>query len=106
MRKRFYIYDWFAIIRKNFSSILQAAGSDIKNKYNVNNNVYYATPKTGLYFQLKCSTPMSLISDVVYKFIGLYDTNVTYIGMTTRQLGVRAEEHLHSKKGFSSTEIH
>ena len=39
-----------------------------------------------------------LISNVVYKFVCSCDTNVTYIGMTTRHLGVRVEEHLHSKK--------
>ena len=44
-----------------------------------------------------CSTPTHLISNVVYKFICSCDTNVTYIGITTRHLGVRLEEHLHSK---------
>ena len=70
----------------------------IRNKFNNDVNVYHATLKTGSYYQLKCSTPMSLISDVVYKFNCLRDTNVTYNGMTIRQFGVRVEEHLHSKK--------
>ena len=51
-----------------------------------------------MYYQLKCSTPMPLISIVVYKFTCLCDMNVTYIGMTTWHLDVRVEEHLHSKK--------
>ena len=54
-----------------------------KNKFNVDINVYYTTLKTGSYFQLKCSTPMHLISNVVYKFTCSCDTNVTHIGMTT-----------------------
>ena len=69
----------------------------IKNKFNVDINVYYTTLKTGSYFQLKCPTPTHLISNV-YKFTCSCDTNITYIGMTTRHLGVRVEEHLHSKK--------
>ena len=58
----------------------------------------YTTPKTGSYFQLKCSTPMHLISNALYRFTCSCDTNITYIGMTTRHLGIRIEEHLHSKK--------
>ena len=38
------------------------------------------------------------MSNVVYKFTCSCDTNITYIDMTTRHLGVRVEEHLHSKK--------
>ena len=70
----------------------------IKNKFNVDINLYYTTLKTGSYFQLKCPTPTHLISNVVYKFTCSCDTNIAYIGMTTRHLGVREEEHLHSKK--------
>ena len=54
----------------------------IKNKFDVDINVYYTTLKTGSYFRLKCTTPMHLISNVVYKFTCLCGTNVTYIGMT------------------------
>ena len=67
----------------------------IKNKFNVNINVYYATLKTGLYYQLKCSTPTHLISNV-YKFTCSCHANITFIGMTTRHLGARVEKHLHS----------
>ena len=70
----------------------------IKNKFNVDINVYYATLETGSYFQLKCSAPTHLISNVVYKFTCSCDTNITYTGITTRHLGIRVEEHLHSKK--------
>ena len=41
---------------------------------------------------------MLLICNVAYKFTCSCDTNVTYIGMTAQHLGVRVEEHLHSKK--------
>ena len=54
--------------------------------------------KTGSYFQLECSTPTHLISNVVYKFTSSCDTSIAYNGMTTRRLGLRVEEHLHSKK--------
>ena len=71
---------YFGKIFYQFSKRLKVL---IKNKFNVNINVYYATPKTGSYFQLKFSTPTHLISNVVYKFTYLCDTSITYIGMTT-----------------------
>ena len=40
----------------------------VKRKFDVDINVYYTTFKTGFYFQLKCSTSLSLMSNVVYKF--------------------------------------
>ena len=43
------------------------------------------------------SYPMSSISNV-YKYTCSCDSNVAYIGITTRHLGVRVEESLHSKK--------
>ena len=61
----------------------------------------YTTLKTGSYFQLKCSTPLSLMLNVVYKSTCSCDTNVTYIGMTTRHLGVRVKEYLNSKKNLA-----
>ena len=65
----------------------------IKRKFDVDINVYYTTFKTGFYFQLKCSTPLSLMSNVVYKFNCSCDADLSYIGMTTRHV----REHLHSK---------
>ena len=82
-------------ISNQFSKRLKVV---IKNKFNVDINAYYTTLKTGSYFQLNCATPTHLISNVVYKFTCSCDTNITYTGMTTRHLGVRVEEHLHSKK--------
>ena len=50
------------------------------------------------YFQLKCSTLMFLISNVVYKFTRSCDTNGTYVVMTTGNFGVRIGKHLRSLK--------
>ena len=69
----------------------------IKRKFDIDINVYYTTFKTGFYFQLKCSTPLSLMSNVVYKFNCSCDADLSCIGMTTRHLSVRVREHLHSK---------
>ena len=69
----------------------------MQRKFNVDINVYYTTFKTGSYFRLKCSTPLSLMSNVVYKFNCSCDADLSYIGMTTRHLSVRIGEHLHSK---------
>ena len=52
----------------------------IKIKFNVDINVYYTTLKTGSCFQLKCSTPTYLISNVVDKLTCSCDTNITDIG--------------------------
>ena len=40
----------------------------VERKFNIDINVHYVTFKTGFYFRLKCSTPLSLMSNVVYKF--------------------------------------
>ena len=69
----------------------------VKRKFNVNVNVYYPTFKIGSYFRLKCSTRLSLMSNVVYKFNCSCNADLSYIGMTTHHLSVRVREHLHSK---------
>ena len=46
------------------------------------------------YFQLKCSTPMKLSSNVVYKFFCQCSTAISYVRYTTRHLSTRAHEHL------------
>ena len=69
----------------------------VKRKFNVDINVYYTTFKTGSYFRPKCSTPLSLMSNVVYKFNCFCDVDLSYTSMTTRHLSVRVREHLHSK---------
>ena len=59
--------------------------------------MYYAALKVGSYFQLKCVTSVQLVSNVVHKFSCSCDANMSYIGMTTRHLGTRIQEHLQSK---------
>ena len=74
-----------------FSKKLRAL---IKNKFNVNMNIYFRSFKVGNCFQLKCFTPTELSSNVVYKFFCPCDTAISYIGYTTRHLITRAHEHL------------
>ena len=51
----------------------------------------YRTNKVGQYFQLKSETPLFLCLNVVYKFTCSCDTNLTYIGMSSRHLITRVE---------------
>ena len=74
-----------------FSKKLKAL---VKNKFNLNINIYFRSFKVGNYFQLKSSTPTELSSNVVYKFSCPCDTAIFYIGYTTRHLITRAHEHL------------
>ena len=62
---------------RTFSKKLRAL---IKNKFNVNMNIYFRSFKVGNYFQLKCSTLTELSSNVVYKFSCPCDTAISYIG--------------------------
>ena len=78
----------------------------VKTKFNVDINVYYTYFKTGSYFQRKCSTPFPLLPNVVYKFSCSRDANISYIGMTTRHLGTRIQEHLHHKTIKSAIREH
>ena len=79
----------------------------VKTKFNVDVSVYHACFKTGSYFQLKCSTPLSLLSNAMYKFISsLRNANISYIGMTTRHLGTRIQEHLHHNTTKSAIRDH
>ena len=66
----------------------------VKIKIDVDINVYYATLKVGSYFQLKCVTPVELVSNVVHKFFCSCDANMSYIGTTARHLATRIQEHL------------
>ena len=52
------------------------------------------TSKVGEYFQVKSATSLALYSNVVYKLTCLCDTNLTYIGMSSRNLITRVREHL------------
>ena len=78
----------------------------VETKFNVDIIVYHTCFKTGLYFQLKCSTLFPLLSNVVYKFSCSRDANISYIGTTTRRLGTRIQEHLHHKTTKSAIRDH
>ena len=54
----------------------------------------YRTFKVGNYFNLKSTTPLPLLSNVVYCFSCPCDMGITYIGMSSRHLVVRVKEHL------------
>ena len=54
----------------------------------------YHTNKVRQYFQLKSETPLPVCSNVVYKFTCSCDTNLTYIGISSRHLITRVKEHL------------
>ena len=56
--------------------------------------VVYDTFKINSYFKLKTKTPHALCSNVVYQFRCSCDTNLAYVGMTTRHLAARACEYL------------
>ena len=57
-------------------------------------NPVYKTFKVSNYFQLKSRVPSGLCSNVVYEFSCSCDTNLTYLGMSTRHLSTRIREHL------------
>ena len=68
--------------------------------------MYYTCFKTRPYFQLKSSTPFPLLSNVVYKFSCSRNANVSCIGITTRHLSTKIQEHLHHKTTKSAIPDH
>ena len=78
----------------HFANCLSAL---IKNKYNLKISPINKTFKVVNYFQLKSKTHVALCSNVVYKFSCSCDTNKTYIGMSSRYLISRVQEHLNFK---------
>ena len=57
-------------------------------------NPIYKTFKVSHYFLLKTRVPPALRSNIVYQFLCSCDSNLTYIGMSTRHLSTRVGEHL------------
>ena len=64
-----------------------------KNFFGINVCIVFTSIKVKSYFSLKCSTPLPLLSNVVYKFQCLRDTNQFYIGKTKRHLATRVGKH-------------
>ena len=60
--------------------------------------IAFTNCKVGSYFVLKDKVPWIFASNVVYKFECTMDSEVTYIGMTTRQACKRFKEHFDPKK--------
>ena len=60
--------------------------------------IAYTNCKVGSYFVLKDKLPWIFASNVVYKFECTVDSEVTYIGMTTRQACKRFQEHFDPTK--------
>ena len=78
----------------------------IAKKYDIHISTYFISKKVGSYFKLKCPTPVSLLSKVVYKFTCSRDATETYIGMSTRHLLTRAQEHFNLKNAKSAINQH
>ena len=62
----------------------------------------FDTFKVSNYFSLKSLTPRLLLSNVVYKFSCLFDTNLNYIGKTKRHFITWWLEHL---EGSEKSEV-
>ena len=54
----------------------------------------FTSSKVQSHFKLKSVTPAFLTSNVVYEFVSSCDTSVSYIGVTTRPLWSRVQEHI------------
>ena len=75
----------------------------MKKQFGVEVNVIFSTVRLGSFFPLKCSTPLPVQSQVVYRFRCLGDQDTSYIGMTVRHLSDRVKEHL---KGKQDSAVH
>ncbi len=64
-----------------------------KKYYGIDIRIVFTTFKIRNYFSLKSRTPLSLVSNVIYKFQCLCDTDKVYIGKTKRHLATRVGEH-------------
>ena len=67
-----------------------------KDTFGTKLNPVYTSYKVKTYFGLKSRTPKFLCSNVIYEFKCLCDTSISYIGVTSRPLITRVEEHLSS----------
>ena len=72
-------------------------GTDIK--------IAYQTYKIFSYFNLDFPLPTLFCSNVVHKYTYSCDKNMSYVGMTTRQLFVRIKNHLSNNLNLSNIAI-
>ena len=64
-----------------------------RDRLSIDIKIAYQTFKIISYFNLKFSLPALFCSNVVYEYTCSCDKNTSYIGMTTRRLLVRIENH-------------
>ncbi len=67
-------------------------------------NPVFTSYKVKTYFGLKSRSPKFLCSNVVYEFNCLCDTSISYIGVTSRPLGIRVDEHLNSNQRTTNSD--
>ena len=88
----------FVTIGKRIAALFRdRLGTDIK--------ITYQTFKIISYFNLKFSLPALFCLNVVYEYTCSFDKNASYIGMTTRKLFVRIENHLSIGQNYSNSAI-
>ena len=94
MEKEFAFTFGIPYIRKPSHTFSKTLRVLIKKKFNVDTNIYFKSFKVDNYFMLKCSTPLELSSNVVFKFFCPCNTAISYIGNSTRHLITRPHKHL------------
>ena len=76
-----------------------------RDRLNTDIKIAYQTFKKISCFNLKSPLPALSCSNVVYKYTCSCDKNTSYIGMTTRQLFVRIENHFSNNLSSSNSAI-
>ena len=66
-------------------------------KYGLQTQAVYSTLKVSSYFSLKTKVSHLFNSNLVYKFTGSCDKDISYIGETRRQLCRRIQDHREGK---------
>ena len=68
----------------------------VYRKFSLKLRVVYDTFEINRYFQLKTKSPHAFCSNVVYlhQFRLSCDTNLAFVGMTTRHMAARAGKHI------------
>ena len=78
----------------------------VKNYFDLDVRVVYSTFKVKNYFSLKCRTPQTVVSKIVYKFQCVRDVSKFYLGKTIRHFETRICEHLHPERNNSAVSQH
>ena len=78
-------------------TVLKRISALISNQFNLKVLLIFKTFKVKNYFLFKSRTPKALLSNVIYKFTGSCDTNMTCIDMSSRHLITKVRERLNFK---------